>query len=202
MYEDSFALSNTPVWSLLHKFPKADLTGSHRGGWDVGNNLKRSLNCLCCRVADCVCVAVHRGSPLCLTRCSPLTPHRFKSTTPAPSRLSKVSCMNGVSDLKAERPLKWIYPSVPHASFVSLRSIHRLHVLTASYKKCENQFLWHDAVTRPTGMSIGLHRLTTVHAYHSTAGPAYPEVPTSNQTEPQLNYFFHPSLRLPLFYPD
>lgn len=47
-------------------------------------------------IADNVYFALHRGSPTCMTRSSPLTSHRNKSTTPAPNRLSEVSHLNVV----------------------------------------------------------------------------------------------------------
>lgn len=55
------SLSITHPCALLHKLSWAGFTASHRGGWSVDNNLKRSLNCLCRRVADSVCVWPSQG---------------------------------------------------------------------------------------------------------------------------------------------
>lgn len=81
---------------LSFKPPRMDFTPSQRGGWGVG--YKDSLNCLCC-VADCVCAGLHRGRHMYLTRCSPLTPPRNRSTTPVPSKLSEVSHINSLLHL-------------------------------------------------------------------------------------------------------
>lgn len=127
--------THTHPCALLHKLPRADFTASHRGGWGVDNNLKPSLNCLCGCVADCVCAGLHRGSRMCLTRCSPPTPPRNRSTTPVPSRLSKVSrghivfafLLSKISEghKRETASTSWITVSL------GLRSIHWLDALAA-----------------------------------------------------------------------
>ncbi len=210
----TYTHSHTHLCALLHKLPCAGFTVSHRGGWGVDENPKGSLNCLCRRVADCVCVGLHRGSRTCLTRCSPLTPPRSRSTTPAPSRLSKVSHVHRLSQdasvtqkLREKASMPWIT--------ISLGSPYQLCQFTLySLAACISSFL--QAVRKPISMIWRSHTtyryehrnalINKMHAYHSTTGLTFPEGPRSKETNtPESQIFFPPSaflyICLPLFSP-
>lgn len=147
----------------LCKLSVMDFIAGHRRGWGADSHLKCPAKCLCLLMTLFV-FGIHRGSRTCLTRSSQPTPHRSKSTTPAPNRLSKVGqhqrvalCLLSprcVSDTNAEgeNSLCIIISSAVLISLLTL-SVHTLVAAaysSSSSQAAENLFSRHDVVAPPT----------------------------------------------------